>query len=331
MQQVASNSLSVTVIACGQIPGGTTLVYAIKVAQPVQIWTVVRSHDEFVSLHKIITSTIFDLPLLPLITMDAASNIVDIRASAMSIHIWLSKIMTRPGVANHEEMINFLTIGFNSIAPEYNNLPWVQFDTEPARTHYVAPHHTKVDDMEMEDMFADSHVGSECESNDDDYYDDDDDEEDIPSASVRHRPTNEDITNEDEMDLTGEVEMIDDIGSLAQSLGASHLGRSLQRQAEMGLFGMNNKLPTENDSPSVGLHIGGVPRKPNNATGGIGSALENAVNPAQQAASAPPMPRLDSFKMIKVIGKGSFGEYPQWQRDFLPLLTENNRQSLSGS
>ena len=35
------------------------------------------------------------------------------------------------------------------------------------------------------------------------------------------------------MQSAGEVEMIDDIGSLAQSLGASHLGRSLQLQAEM--------------------------------------------------------------------------------------------------
>ena len=62
-----------------------------------------------------------------------------------------------------------------------------------------------------------------------------DDEDYIPPASERYKPTEEDVADEDEMDImqfAGEVEMIDDIGSLAQSLGASHLGRSLQLQAE---------------------------------------------------------------------------------------------------
>lgn len=309
MQQDAPSSLSVTVIACGQIPGLTTLVYAIKVTQPVQTWTIVRSHDEFVSLDQIISPTFPDLPLLPSIKIDAGT--VDIRTSASSIQTWLSKILTRPGVSNNVEVINFLTCGFNSIAPEYNNLPWVQFESEsqPPRAHYVAPHHAKVDDMDMEDMFPDSRECSEYEFD----GDDDDDEEDIPAASIRYRPTDEDVTNEDEMDLTGEVEMIDDIGSLAQSLGASHLGRSLQRQAEMGQF-RTNKLPTEDVLPSGGLHIGGVSHRPNNGTGGIGSVLENAVNSAHAAQAAPPpmqTPRLDSFKIIRVIGKGSFGKHDE--------------------
>jgi hypothetical protein len=331
--QVAATALLVTVIACGQVPGGTTLVYAIKVTQPVQIWTIIRSHDEFVAFDKILQPTFPDLPMLPNIAVvdDAtpkppppAGGVIDIRASSLAIQSWLSKILTRPGLLPDTEVINFLTIGANSIAPKYNNLPWVQFDATtgvessssssshsvaPTRTSYVAaPHHTKVDDMEMEDMFQSDDQYSREYS---DYEDDDDDDEDIPSPSVRYRPTTEDVTNEDEMDLTGEVEMIDDIGSLAQSLGASHLGRSLQRQAEMGQFGMEIRSNKEiNTLPHGGLHIGGVPREPNVAEGGIGSIMQNAMKPAQMVpkmAAPAPLPRLDTFKMIRVIGKGSFG------------------------
>jgi hypothetical protein len=55
-----------------------------------------------------------------------------------------------------------------------------------------------------------------------------------------------------------------------------------------------------------GLFVGGAAQA--STKGGLGSAM------AQAASQAPPppvptvAPRLDSFKMIKVIGKGSFGE-----------------------
>lgn len=300
-----------TVIACGQVPGGTTLVYAIKVTQPVQIWTIIRSHDEFMSLRNILHPIFPDLPGLPSIALDVTTGVVDIRTSAISIQSWLIKILSRPDLLPDLEVINFLTMGANSISPKYNNIPWVQFvasvessSAAPTKGNFVAPHHTKVDDMEMEDMF---HSDDQYSREYSDYDDDDDDDEDIASASIRYRPTNEDITNEDEMDLTGEVEMIDDIGSLAQSLGASHLGRSLQRQAEMGQDGIANRSKETNSSPQGGLQVGGVPHEPN-AEGGIGSIMQNAIKPAQMVPKPPaPTPRLDTFKLIRVIGKGSFG------------------------
>jgi hypothetical protein len=304
----------VTVIACGQIPGGNMAIYAIKVTQPVQIWTIIRSHDEFVALSNILRPAFPDLPILPSIVMDLAAGVIDIRTSAISIQTWLSEILARPGLLPDTEVINFLTNGANSIAPKYNNIPWVQFvagaesSATPPKGNYVAPHHTKVDDMDMEDMFQsdDQYSRGYSDDEEDDYDEDDDD--DIPSASIRYRPTNEDVTKEDEMDLTGEVEMIDDIGSLAQSLGASHLGRSLQRQAETGHFCHDHRTNEINNLPRGSIQIGGVPQAPSTA-GGIGSIMRNATTPTQTVPlTPPPMPRLDTFKLIRVIGKGSFGK-----------------------
>jgi hypothetical protein len=75
-----------------------------------------------------------------------------------------------------------------------------------------------VADMEMDDMFwqtmKERLAGIPIISS----------EDFIPAASVRYKPTDEAVTDED-MDImqsAGEAEMVDDIGSLAQSLGASH-------------------------------------------------------------------------------------------------------------
>jgi hypothetical protein len=84
----------------------------------------------------------------------------------------------------------------------------------------VAIQSGEVADMEMDDMFWQTmkeRSRRNTDSSDEDF---------IPAASVRYKPTDEAVTDED-MDImqsAGEVEMVDDIGSLAQSLGASHLG-----------------------------------------------------------------------------------------------------------
>jgi hypothetical protein len=165
--------------------------------------------------------------------------------------------------------------------------------------------------MDMDDMFvADDEIVMPQE-------DEEEDDEDFIPASVRYKATDEAITREDEMEilyaLAGEVEMVDDIGSLAQSLGASHLGRSLQLQAE---------IATRNNKPAVpppDNHVEGVrisspgPKPKGNAVGGLSSVIEKAKVEGlsdsffqKRPVSAP---RLDSFKMIKVIGKGSFGMF----------------------
>ena len=122
-----------------------------------------------------------------------------------------------------------------------------------------------------------------------------------------------------------DVEMIEDVGSLAQSMGASHLGRSLQLQAEMsGLRKHPEAQAQANTSASAGLNIGSGSKFSDashsviSPLGGIGNAVEKAG--IQQEAAVDGLsdsfyqkspisaPRLDSFKMIKVVGKGSFGK-----------------------
>jgi hypothetical protein len=161
------------------------------------------------------------------------------------------------------------------------------------------------------DMFYEE---GEDHDEEEDHYDDDGE---YFSATERYQPTEEEVTKDDIMEFQNnadDVEMIEDVGSLAQSLGASHLGRSLQLQAEISRF---TKKGVKQHGTKQGLSIGdGVVSPSGNAgsgTGGIGNAIINA-SPAVMGLSdsffqKKPIsaPRLDSFKMIKVIGKGSFG------------------------
>ena len=153
-------------------------------------------------------------------------------------------------------------------------------------------------------------------------HDDDEDDYEYIRPSERYKPTDEAITEEDEMDMiefANEVEMVEDIGSLAQSLGASHLGQSLLLQREIATRDGANKRESEAEgvSQQQGLHVGGSSHISGDAAaggGGIRSAMERATSrgedlPPEGFRSRAPesAPRLDSFKMIKVIGKGSFG------------------------
>jgi hypothetical protein len=125
--------------------------------------------------------------------------------------------------------------------------------------------------MEMDDMFLADDDGT-LSQEDTDYLLD---EDFIPAASVRYKPTDEAVTDED-MDImqsAGEVEMVDDIGSLAQSLGASHLGRSLQLQSQI-----KPKVPgMAVNKPVQGLNVGGTSIQQPQGTpqSGIGSAMEH--------------------------------------------------------
>jgi hypothetical protein len=227
---------------------------------------------------------------------------------------WLTNILMYPGVQESIEARNFLSQGANMIPPQYEGVAWTQFNAMAAPPQRASPNgahagggSTNLDDMEMDDMFM---AGDDGDVADDDNFDEGDY---IPSALERYKPTDEAITNAEEMelmDLAGEVEMVEDIGSLAQSLGASHLGRSLQLQAEI-------KHRTHDVNPNVqapqGLKMGGITIK--GASGGIGGAIERAqsenVISSNNAFNSKPIqsaPRLDSFKLIKVIGKGSFGK-----------------------
>ena len=333
--------------------------YAVTVTQPVQSWTVVRSHEDFGSLGAALSTTstgILDpsLSTCPTLTTKTASisagdlnTIVQVRNE---LQAWLSSVLMNPSAHESPAVNNFLTAGANTIPPQYEGVVWTQFSPvlppvspppgSPIAAAAAAANisggssnnmnnpaagagNNNVYDMEMDEMYdiADDENATSSQQDDPD----EDDQDFIPAASVRYKQTNEAITDEDEMEImqAGEVEMIDDIGSLAQSLGASHLGRSLQLQAEMKHHGNNNNniISSNNahhfgggggmsNKPQQGLNIGRSVVQPAPAMGGIGGAMAQAANSSLPFNHKPPVsaPKLDSFKMIKVIGKGSFGK-----------------------
>lgn len=182
--------------------------------------------------------------------------------------------------------------------------------------------HPSIDEMDMDDMF-DTYENQD--DDDESIGDDSDEERDLKeySAAARYQPFEEAITKEDAMEIqkqADEAEMVEDVGSLAQSLGASYLGKSLQLQAEMQ---MKRKFEEHKDGGGAKRQSGlynaaGEKRMLHESTGssgGIGGAVElaDAQTPHRkskaQATDQPVFtPRLDSFTMIKVIGKGSFGK-----------------------
>ena len=295
----------VMIVACGPTKQG--LVCAVTVRQPVQSWTVIRSHEEFVALGRALSSilppTLAPCPAVAVVAENDMSTLVKTRNDLQQ---WLTDVLLHPDTRESPDFRNFLTYGANLIPPQYHSVSWSQFGSilPPPRPAAVNP---ALDDMDMhmDDLFGAGDDGSDDNDEDEDY---------VPSASVRYKPTDEAVTDEDEMeimDLAGEIEMIEDVGSLAQSLGASHLGRSLQLQAEMKRPQAVNAV-----GPVQGLQIGGGASNQGQQAGGIGNAMARAGTQALEtntntAFNAKPMqsaPRLDSFKLIKVIGKGSFGK-----------------------
>jgi hypothetical protein len=411
--------LSVMIVACGPVINhenhkgscGSSLVYAIMVVQPVQSWTVLRSHDDFEVVAQSLTPLLdADFPKCPSVVDTTTSGLTAMVQARDDMQAWLVNVLMHAGARSSSAVTNFLTLGANTIPSRYEAVQWTQFNTVTASsspdsiasstasglssevqqqqqgsaantaaagmtrstsgcTQYPTPtqhpHHghqqqqqqqqqqnSHVYDMEMDDMFLadgeddDGPVGphGDDDDNDDALIIDNDDY--IPSASERYKRTDEACTDED-MDILqlagAEVEMIEDIGSLAQSLGASHLGRSLQLQAEMKrpsatINNRNNNNITGNQQQQSnrpgGLNVGsgssstsaasasagqGGAERRASGTGGIGSAMEqaqsnNATTPSFNYKPPVSAPRLDSFKMIKVIGKGSFGKHSSGAR-----------------
>lgn len=314
------------------------LIHTISVSQPVQSWTIIRDHVDFVAIYNALSADIHDLPRCPQLPAFDTSrgsqdveNIIEFRGAAQD---WLNSILLYPGARESPVMRQFLSYGANITPPQFVGVSWVNFGAgptvmSPQGNHTgeasggistdEAPHYS--DEMEMDDMFGfedgDSKGGHEEDSDDDtdaDYY----------SASNRYQPTEEVLTQAEVMEIqqeAREVEMIEDVGSLAQSLGASHLGRSLQLQAEIANMKHRQTQHQFHPQAQQGVTLM-APVAPNvgSGGGGIGGAMENAeenveaqpyisgVGDSFYQKSPVSAPRLDSFKMIKVIGKGSFGK-----------------------
>jgi len=191
--------------------------------------------------------------------------------------------------------------------------------------------HPSIDEMDMDDMFDTSHYEHQDED-EESTGDDSDDELALKgySAAARYQPFEEAISKEDAMEIqqqADEAEMVEDVGSLAQSLGASYLGKSLQLQAEMNA--MKRKMEGQKEGGESkrqgGLYNAESQKRllgeSTGSSGGIGGAVEladsqtplrkskaHAIGDNLYQNQPVATPRLDSFKMIKVIGKGSFGK-----------------------
>jgi hypothetical protein len=293
----------VTIDASGPISGG--VVHAVAVTQPVQSWVVLRNQNDFLQVGNALAQTIPGIPPCPQHHPDV-TDINDIVIVRNEMQAWLNAILSHPRARESPAVRDFLVVEANMIPPQYEGVRWVKFPPVPQEPLVVAPIASgdrNTVEMEMEEMFDDDYDAPPHQQ------DAEDDDEFVPAASERYQQTREAVTAEDEMELTGEVEMVEDVGSLAQSMGASHLGRSLQLQAQMGHPTASNRAT----NAVTGLRLGGAvsPGGTPAAQGGIGSVIQNAglpgQTPVQQQAMTSPR-RLDSFTLLKVIGKGSFGK-----------------------
>jgi hypothetical protein len=200
--------------------------------------------------------------------------------------------------------------------PQFKYMSWTYFTPSPNVSAHVETHGrntTDLDNMEMADMFDDEEA---IEGND---GDDRDDSDDVALPSSRYNAIDEPITAEDEMDLTAaEVELVDDLGSLAQSLGASHLGRSLRLQAEiLATRNVPSPIPpSENQAVGVRLSFQ-APRLKERGKGELSNMMEQDTGQRKVEGIGDSFyherpvstPTLDSFELLKVIGKGSFGTH----------------------
>lgn len=318
------------------------LVHAISVAQPVQSWTVIREHGDFITLGNALSSVIGGVPSCPAApafdNVGSSSDVDEIVKVRNAAQNWLSNILLFPGARESPAVRQFLCYGANLVPPQYQGMTWITF-TPSTQSNSVSDdsannvssaqnghHHSnrgEAEELEMDEMFGYGGEPADDEDDVDSEVDYDDEDAEYFSATERYQPTEEPVTQDDVMEFqtnADDVEMIEDIGSLAQSLGASHLGRSLQLQAELAA-GRPSYEKVKAVQPQQGLNIGGtVPNRSNTSKGigGIGNAVENANIESEAKVEGlsdsfyqkKPIsaPRLDSFKMIKVVGKGSFGK-----------------------
>jgi len=309
------------------------VIHAVSVTQPVQSWTVIRDHIDFTNIGNALSPIIRGLPKCPpaptLAPNATEIDVDEIVLARNATQNWLTNILQYPGARESPVVRHFLCHDANIVPLHLEGVHWVRSfayhssDDDPqcsAETKSRAPeadltHDVDEPDLDFADMYEypEGHEGSDQEEEDDDY-----DDIDHFSAVERYQPKEKTITNDDVMEFEEDaidVEMIEDVGSLAQSMGASHLGRSLQLQADM-----NRGVPrTENHGAQQGLNIEGPTSSiggTGNFMGGIGHAMLNAGPQAKSSGLSDSFcqkkpecaARLDSFKMIEVIGKGSFGK-----------------------
>ena len=163
---------------------------------------------------------------------------------------WLSNILLFPGARESPAVHTFLCYDANFVPTHFQGVNWIPFThTSPSVATPESGANSSIQDerpnqhrgeeeLEMDEMFAfgDGPADDHYDGVDDEVGDYDEDGAEYFSATERYQPTEETVIQDDVMEFQNnvdDVEMIEDVGSLAQSLGASHLGRSLQLQAQM--------------------------------------------------------------------------------------------------
>lgn len=305
----------------------TRYVHAISISQSVQSWTVIREHADFSNVAKSLEQVMPALLPCP----EERGSIGEVRDSLQG---WLTNVLYFPGARESPTIRNFMCDGANHVPSHLEHVNWINFSAGNYAEQIAAANDRahSLDEMEMDDMFdtGGGDDGEDSEALDESEIEGDEEEEALPYAA-RYAPVNEEPTKEDAMDLMDdEIEMVDDIGSLAQSMGASHLGRSLQLQAQIANLKQiqsSSNISNSGNTHTAGVNIGGTFSSHSTASaapssgvgGGIGGAMRASLNATDedriaglgdsfhQAKPVSP-PRLDSFKVIKVIGKGSFGK-----------------------
>jgi len=243
-------------------------------------WSVLRYHSDFstfqLSLQPVGAPPFPCAPEIDRSSMDLLKS--KVTATRDVLQNWLDSILKDPYSGENPLIRQFLCFGANLYTTQQlERVNWVTFTDHSVDDRYVVTsnvfeptrRHSSLDEMEMDDMF-------ETTDDVDEESEDDEDEGRFEYFGVnRYQPVEEAVTQEDAMEIqrqANEIEMVVDVGSLAQSLGASHVGRSLQRQAELAK--MSKEAPDSQGTSNLGVVVGGKGNE--TPGGGIGELMMQA-------------------------------------------------------
>ena len=104
------------------------LVHAVSVSQPVQSWTVIRDHVDFIALGNALASIIHGLPQCPIPpTIDFSSGEDHIVNARNVLQDWLTSVLFVPGARENPAVRQFLCYGANIVPPQFEGVSWISF------------------------------------------------------------------------------------------------------------------------------------------------------------------------------------------------------------